>query len=99
MIRPPKKGIRLWVSRPGRTLRLGWSHLRHPRKITCLDCGFLALGDSEVTPANRILLEGRGVAGSPPLEDVRCSHALWVSYDLNYTMALPRFSGHLKKPA
>ena len=52
--------------------------------MTCLDCGFLALGDSEVTSPNRVLFAIRGVAGCPPVGALRCSRSLWIDYDLLY---------------
>lgn len=61
---------------------------RHPFPVTCLDCGFLALGDEEVTRAGRILLQGEGRAGLPcsreELTDLNCTRSLWVNYDLTY---------------
>jgi integrase len=35
--------------------------------MTCLNCGFLALGDAEVRTSDRILLGANGEAGHPPL--------------------------------
>src|SRR5437660_12933208 len=37
----------------------------HPLPVTCLDCGFLALGDEEVTRADRTMLHCEGSAGLP----------------------------------
>jgi hypothetical protein len=51
------------LARLAKLTRTAAAHLRHPRKVTCLDCGLLALGDSEVIPANRVLFAVRGVAG------------------------------------
>jgi hypothetical protein len=65
-------------------VRAAVAWVRHPAGVTCLDCGFLALGDEETTSTNRILLHARGVAGCPPLEGLRCSRSLWVEYDLTY---------------
>lgn len=61
------------------------SYVRHPFGVTCLNCGFLALGKKEVGKANRILLHLRGTAGCPPLEELQCFRLLWVDYDLTYT--------------
>ncbi len=62
--------------------------LRHPLPVTCLDCGFLALGDEEVTRADRILLHFGGSAGLPcspeELTNLNCTRSLWVDYDLTY---------------
>jgi hypothetical protein len=57
---------------------------KHPRRATCLDCGFLALGDAEVTAADRVMLAARGTSGCPSLDILRCSRSLWVGYDLTY---------------
>lgn len=65
-------------------LALAVSYARHPIGVTCLDCGFLAIGDEEVSSSNRILLYCRGSAGCPPLEGIRCFRALWLDYDLAY---------------
>ena len=65
-------------------LALAVSYARHPVGVTCLDCGFLAMGDEEVSLSNRILLHCRGSAGCPPLEEIRCFRSLWVDYDLAY---------------
>src|SRR6267154_164816 len=62
--------------------------VRHPLPVTCLDCGFLALDDEEVTKAGRILLQGEGNAGLPcspeELTNLNCTRSLWVDYDLTY---------------
>lgn len=60
------------------------SYARHPFGVTCLDCGFLALGEKELSTASRILLHCKGAAGCPPLEMIWCSRSLWVVYDLTY---------------
>lgn len=57
----------------------------HPRGMTCLNCGFLALSDQEVGRADRILLAATGQAGCPPLDELQCSKKLWVNYDLLYS--------------
>ncbi len=84
----------LTVSRPGRfatlrrkswrNLRRAAAYLRHPKGMTCLNCGFLALADGEVSPANRVLLGANGEAGCPPINKLRCTKKLWISYDLTY---------------
>ena len=60
---------------------------RHPLPVTCLDCGFLALDDEEVTKADRIMLHCEGNAGLPcspeELTNLNCTRSLWVDYDLN----------------
>jgi len=61
---------------------------RHPLSVTCLDCGFLALGNEEVTRADRIMLHSEGRAGLPcspeELTNLNCTRSLWVDYDLTY---------------
>jgi len=61
---------------------------RHPLPVTCLDCGFLALDDEEVTKADRIMLHCEGSAGLPcspeELTNLNCTRSLWVDYDLTY---------------
>src|SRR6266849_319499 len=61
---------------------------RHPLPVTCLDCGFLALGDEEVTKAVRIMLHCEGSAGLPcspeELKNLNCTRSLWVDYELTY---------------
>ncbi len=61
---------------------------RHPFPVTCLDCGFLALGDEEVTRAGRIMLHCEGKAGLPcspeELTNLNCTRSLWVDYDVMY---------------
>ena len=59
------------------------SYVAHPFGVTCLECGFLALGDREVSTADRMMLCARGVV-LPPLDELHCSRSLWVFYDLNY---------------
>jgi hypothetical protein len=67
-----------------RILRSAPASVRHPKGMTCLDCGFLAFADWEVSTANRVLLFARGQAGCPPLNELRCTKQLWVDYDLTY---------------
>lgn len=76
--------IRRWWNRiKGRARHLAhW--VRHPRLITCLECGFLALGTSEVSEADRFRLASRGSTGYPPLDQLCCARSLWVEYDLMY---------------
>lgn len=62
---------------------------RHPRRITCLDCGFLSFGDKEVSTANRILLHMRGQAGCPSLDVLGCWRSLWIILDLSYFGGYP----------
>ena len=66
---------------------------RHPLPVTCLDCGFLAFKDREVTSADRILLHCEGSAGLPcsqeNLTNFNCTRSLWVDYDLTYFGGAP----------
>lgn len=71
-----RRGLRRWANRLLIRARL--------RKSTCLNCGFLALGDAEVSEASRAELAARGMAGGPSLDQLRCSRSLWVAYDLAY---------------
>ena len=80
---PIRKRKRVLARLPKLT-RTAAAHLRHPRQVTCLDCGFLALGDAEVNKRDRVLFAVRGVAGCPPVGALRCSRSLWVDYDLLY---------------
>ncbi|SRR6266404_647432 len=82
--KPKTKATRL----ARKTWQIILGFVRHPRPVTCLDCGFLALGNEEVTRAERILLHGEGSAGLPcspeELTDLNCTRSLWVDYDLTY---------------
>lgn len=61
------------------------AYIRHPFGITCMDCGFLAIGNKELTTSERIMLHCRGRGGScPPLEAIWCFRSLWVVLDLTY---------------
>ena len=69
----------------GKALRTVWAYVRRPRRVTCLDCGFLAHLGQEVTSATRVMLGARGVAGMPSEpEQLRCFRSSWVDYDLTY---------------
>jgi hypothetical protein len=61
--------------------------------VTCLDCGFLAFEDREVTRTDRILLHCEGSAGLPcsqeNLTNFNCARSLWVDYDLTYFGGAP----------
>jgi len=67
----------------GRTLV---TYARHPRKVTCLNCGFLSFGeDTEVSTADRILLHAvKESPKLPPVDELCCSRKSWVDYDLIY---------------
>jgi len=68
-----------------KTARTVYTHVHHPLKITCLDCGFLSLRSDEVTRADRVMLSARGRAGGcPSLNILDCSRSLWIDYDLTY---------------
>lgn len=56
-----------------------------PRTHTCIDCGFLALGNREVASGDRWMLASRGTnAKMPVLTSLRCYRSLWVQYDTDY---------------
>ncbi len=57
-------------------------YVRHPRKVTCLECGFLTAGNNaQLTYADRAMLHAGGPAGS--IEGVYCLRGLWVGFELN----------------
>ena len=80
------------LQRPGllsRLRRKSWNivrntvaHLRYPKGMTCLECGFLASDTFEVSKSDRILLACSGEAGCPPLNKLHCERKLWVNYEL-----------------
>lgn len=74
--------VRRWRRKAWRLANETLAFLRHPRGMTCLECGFLALNDREVSKADRVLLACSGEAGCPPLNQLRCVRKLWVNYDL-----------------
>jgi hypothetical protein len=61
------------------------SYLKHPFGVCCLDCGFLALGKTELNSAERIQLRVRGTCGCPSLEALWCYRQLWIEYNLTYS--------------
>jgi len=63
-------------------MRSSVAYLRHPRGMTCLECGFLASGDFEVRTSDRVLLACSGEGGCPPLNKLHCQRKLWVNYEL-----------------
>lgn len=71
-----------WRRKARRLLRTAAAYCRHPRGMTCLDCGFLGADDHEVRRADRILLAASGEGGCPALNKIRCVRKLWVDYDL-----------------
>jgi hypothetical protein len=69
-----------------RLIRTAYLRVNHPRRVTCLDCGFLSLGEAEVTHADRVMLHMKGTGGwCPSLDVLGCSRSLWVNYDLTYS--------------
>lgn len=67
-----------------------FSYIRHPFGVTCLDCGFLVLGQDELNTTDRIRLHCKGtVSGCPPLECIQCFRSLWVDLDLTYSGSPP----------
>ena len=93
-IQPSKKAKKSSTQRSGKAKRLAKNYLRElvgfvrrTARVTCLDCGFLAFQDREVTRADRILLHCKGTAGLPchPDDlpaDLGCTRSLWVQYEL-----------------
>lgn len=78
-----RAALRLW----GRL----WGRLRHPRRIGCLDCGFLALGGKEVSDAARIEISSPSSGSQPDWRKLWCHCNRWVSYELIY--AGPSYEG------
>lgn len=67
-------------------LRLFRGFVQQPLRVTCLECGFLALGVQEVSTAERCMLSTKGMSAvMPTLETLRCHRSLWVGYDLTYS--------------
>lgn len=63
-----------------------WAYVRHPRQVTCLDCGFLACSnDDEVVSAERARLYIHEKV-------VRCFRSLWIVQDLPLDLRAPRFT-------
>jgi hypothetical protein len=59
--------------------------MQRNRRSTCLECGFLAFGDSEAPSGDRAMLASRGVnAKMPSLDNLRCYRSLWAEYDMDY---------------
>ncbi len=80
----------LWKLQVGSgKLRAALASLRHPKGMTCLDCGFLAVGDGEVRRADRVHLWAHDRLACPPLNKLHCIRKLWVSHDLGYLDAGP----------
>jgi hypothetical protein len=64
--------------------RTAWAQLRHPLRgrVTCLDCGFIALGDTEVSQWDRDLLAAKGTAGCSRPDELRCFRQNWFHDEL-----------------
>lgn len=70
------------------------SRLQYRAKRTCLECGFLALDDRELSYTDRVLLHVhlRGQSmGLPNWERMWCAKHLWVVYESGYVG--PAFEG------
>lgn len=67
-----------------RILHKLFAYIRHPFGVTCLQCGFLAIGEHELITSRRIMLHWRGRAGCPPLDEIHCQRSFWVELDLTY---------------
>lgn len=83
MIRRPPLKVR--IIRNARNL----AHcIRHPRRITCLECGFLSFGGAEATCEDRVMVDARvalagtniEVSPSISLDKLCCFRSLWVDY-------------------
>lgn len=61
-----------------------YAKIRHPLGVTCLECGFLAIGSHELNTSEREMLRCRGCDGCPPLDKIWCFKSLWVELDLIY---------------
>ncbi len=46
--------------------------------MKCVDCGFLALGESEVSYESRFCLRCEESAEQPPLNMLRCTKRMWT---------------------
>lgn len=69
-----KKPLKVRLKRFARRALL---QIRHPRRVTCYQCGFLAFGDDEVTLQHREVL----VSGEPiSVEGLRCFRSCWTDY-------------------
>lgn len=66
-----------------------WRHnvvifVRRPRRVTCLECGFLAWDSKEVDTPTRITLYNPGLAGQPAeFEKFHCLRSMWT-WSLTY---------------
>lgn len=58
--------------------------IRHPRRVDCLDCGFLALGGEEVHDAARIEIATPSSGSQPDWKRLWCHCNRWLDYDLMY---------------
>ena len=68
-----------------KSLRCVSSRIARLSSVRCLECGFLALGEYEVTEAERCMLASRGSSAvMPALESLHCHRSLWITYDLTY---------------
>lgn len=63
--------------------------LKRPRRVTCLDCGYLSFGEAEATVEDRVMLAHRVgelaetnayMSPSISLDDLRCFRACWIDY-------------------
>lgn len=84
MLPPPPSRLTRIRRKCWYTIRSITAHIVHPKSTTCLECGFLAIDGDAVKEAFRIQLQLKGIAGCPPVEELRCIKSLWVDYDLHY---------------
>lgn len=82
MPNPSLRLVRLSLRRLAHGLLI---RVKHPKRVACLNCGFLSLGEAEVTAADRLMLSAKGAGACPDLEVLHCSRSLWVRYDLFYS--------------
>lgn len=52
--------------------------IRHPTKVTCLECGFLSFGKAEATAEDRVLLGDFNMSPSISLDNLYCFRSLWL---------------------
>jgi hypothetical protein len=82
---PRRQPLKVRLRRRARNLI---HRIRRPRRVTCLDCGFLSFGEAEATKEDRVMLAARvGLAGrnvevspSISLDTIRCFRSRWIDY-------------------
>src|SRR4051812_8189491 len=77
---PPR---RRWTLKAlARRTRAAWVRVRHPKRVTCLDCGFLASGDEDEKVSGAI----RSDLGAERMstEGIWCSRNNWIELELGF---------------